>query len=104
MIENVKLLEILPTRIWIENGMCGERVVVLQHQDCDPFDYAVFGYDYRYTSNAGTWEAANTLALALGATEPVEKRTRSLPPASTPDELREHLKMIQELLADGEHA
>ena len=73
------IVEILPTKIWIESGIFGERVVVMQHDGHEPFDYAVFNYNYAYTSNAGTWEAANKLALWLGATEPIEQRKRKLP-------------------------
>jgi len=72
------IVEILPTAIWIESDIFGSRHVVLQHQGCDPFTYASFQYDYRYTSNAGTWEAARNLALALGATEPIEQKHRNL--------------------------
>lgn len=96
------LVEILPTRVWVESGMLGERVVVMQHEGCEPFDYAVFGYDYRYTSNSGTWDAAHSLALALGATEPVEHRTRDLAPMPTAGELREQIKLMQDMLADME--
>ena len=72
------IVEILPTAIWIESDIFGSRHVVLQHQGCDPFTYASFQYDYRYTSNAGTWEAARNLALALGAAEPIEQKHRNL--------------------------
>lgn len=99
--ERAELVKFLPTRIWIESGMLGERVVVLQHEGCEPFDYATFGYSYMYTSNSGTWEAARTLALALGAQEPIEQRTRELH-FPTPDELREQIKGMQEMLADLE--
>lgn len=75
-IETATIERILPTRIWIESDMMGGRHVVLQHEGCEPFDYASFGYDYRYTSNSGTMEAARSIALALGATEPIEQRTR----------------------------
>lgn len=96
----VQLVEILPTRIWIESGMMGERVVVMQHEGCEPFDYATFGYDYRYTSNAGTYADARNLALALGATEPIEQRQREFPPMPTADELRAQIKAMSDLLAD----
>jgi hypothetical protein len=83
-IQVAEIVEILPTRIWIESDFLGGRHVVLQHQDCEQFTYASFGYDWRYTSNAGTYEAARQIALALGAQEPIEERTRGLePPDST---------------------
>lgn len=98
------LVEIKPTQIWIESGIMGERVVVLQHEGCEPFDYAVFGYDYRYTSNSGTYEAARNVALSLGATEPIEQRTRAFPPTPTADELREQIALMQGMLTEMDEA
>jgi hypothetical protein len=69
-----QVVHVYPTAIWIESGWCGERRVMLQHEGCEPFAYATFGYDYRYTSNASTWEAARRVALSLGATEPIEQK------------------------------
>lgn len=92
------LVEIVPTKIWIESDMMGARHVVMHHQDFgEPFTYASFHYDYAYTSNGGTWDAANRLALALGAKEPVEQRSREwhMP---TADELREQIKTMQKAL------
>lgn len=99
-----EVVKILPTRIWIESGMMGERVVVLQHEGCEPFDYATFGYDYRYTSNSMTLEAARTVALALGAQEPIEQRQRAFPtmPELTAAQLREQIKFAQDMLAEME--
>lgn len=103
--EQVMIVEILPTRIWIESDMMGARHVVMHHQGGDePFTYATFHYDYAYTSNGGTWEAANTLALALGATEPVEQRQRELPPMPTAEEMRGQIALMTEMLADLEDA
>lgn len=74
---------------------------MLQHQGCTPFEYVRFGYDYRYTSNAGTHAAAIEMAKRLGATEPVEERSRGLK-FSTAEELREQIKVIQQMLANME--
>ena len=102
--EQVTLVEVLPTRIWIESDMMGARHVVMRHQGFgEPFTYASFHYDCAYTSNGGTWDAANRLALALGATEPVEQRQRELS-MPTADELREEIKGMQAMLADMEDA
>lgn len=101
-IQQAVLVEILPTRIWIESGMLGERVVVMQHQGCEPFDYATFGYDYRYTSNSSTWDAAHGLALQLGAKEPVERRQRRFPPNPTKQELIDSIAAMQEMLGELE--
>ena len=77
-VPTAKVVEILPTKVWIESDMMGARHVVMHHQGYgEPFTYASFHYDYAYTSNAGTWDAAHSLALALGATEPVEQRARA---------------------------
>lgn len=77
----VTVERILPTRIWIESDIFGSRHVMLQHEGTEPFCYASFFYDYLYTSNSGTWEAAHTLAIKLGGIEPIECRNR--PPAKT---------------------
>lgn len=100
------VVEILPTRIWVESDMMGARHVVMHHQSFgEPFTYASFYYDYAYTSNGGTWDAAHGLALALGATEPVEQRQREFdwsPP--NPEKVREQIKLLQEMLAGLEGA
>lgn len=95
-----KVVEILPTRIWIESDMMGSRHVMVHHEGFgDPFTYATFHYNYAYTSNAGTWDAANNLALSLGATEPVQQRSRGLH-IPTAEELREEIALMQEALAE----
>lgn len=73
MIERVN---VLPTRVWIENGIGGERYVVMQHEGHEPFDYAVIGYNWKYTCNSSTHDEAVRLAVSLGAQEPVEFRSR----------------------------
>ena len=78
-IETVTVTEILPTAVWIENDIMGGRAVMLQHQGCKPFEYAMFNYDYRYTSNAGTLAAAEQMARSLGAGEVVEHRSTVFP-------------------------
>jgi hypothetical protein len=98
-VPTVKVVEILPTRVWIESDMMGARHVVMHHEGFgEPFTYASFHYDYAYTSNSGTWDAAHTLALALGATEPVEQRQRDFH-IPTADELRTEIAAMQKLLA-----
>lgn len=97
-IQQATIVEILPTKIWIESDLFGGRHVVLQHETCDPFTYASFSYDYRYTSNSGTLNAAETLALQLGATQPLEHKTRPLPSAPSRDHLRKQIESLQFLL------
>jgi hypothetical protein len=96
----MKLVEILPTKIWIESDMMGSRHVVMHHHGFgEPFTYASFFYDYAYTSNGGTWDSARKLALSLGAVEPIEEKTREFH-MPTADELREQIKQMQEALND----
>ena len=94
----VTIVQILPTRIWIESGMCGERVVVMQHEGMHPFDYAIFNYDYAYTSNSGTHAAAESLAISLGAVEPIEHKARTTSRPSL-GELRDAIVELQAELA-----
>lgn len=101
-VNQVKVIEILPTKIWIENGMGGDRSVVLQHQGMEPFVYATFGYNYAYTDNAGTWAAAQKMALSLGAVEPIEVRQAAMPEMLTAEEIRSEIKSLTELLATVE--
>lgn len=76
--EPVRIVSVLPTRIWIENGMFGDRAVMLQHEGMEAFVYAVFNYRYCYTDNASTFRAAENLARSLGATDPIEHKQRAL--------------------------
>jgi hypothetical protein len=100
----VRVLEILPTKVWIESDIVGAWHVVMHHQGHgDPFTYASFHYDYAYTSNDGTWNAAHSLALALGATEPVEQRQREFN-FPTADEVRDQIKSMQATLTSLEDA
>lgn len=78
-IEQVTLVKVYPTQCWIEDTIWGDRRVMLQHEGCEPFAYATFGYDYRYTSNAGTHAAAHECAASLGFAEPIEHRPGSFP-------------------------
>lgn len=103
-VPTVRVVEILPTRVWIESDMMGARHVVMHHEGFgEPFTYASFHYDYAYTSNSGTWDAAERLALALGATEPVEERQRDFH-FQTAEELREQIKDMQDMLASMDGA
>jgi hypothetical protein len=76
----VKIEHIYGRKVWIESDMMGARHVMVQHDapDAEPFCYCSFHYDYAYTSNAGTLSDATRMAVALGATEPVEERHREL--------------------------
>ena len=98
-IQQATIVEILPTKIWVENDMIGARHVVMHHKGVgEPFTYATFHYHNAYTSNSGTYSAAENLARALGASEPIEHRTRSLE-MPTASELREQIAGMNEMLA-----
>lgn len=97
IIEAATILHICPTKIWIENGMCGERHVMVQHEGSHPFTYATFNYDYAYTDNSGTINAAEELAVRLDATKPVEQRQREIK-VPTLDDLRHQLSVTQQLI------
>jgi len=96
-IEQAVLVKILPTKVWIESSIFGERAVMVQHEGYEPFEYAVFNYDYRYTSNSGTWGAAEAMARQLGATDPIEHRNR-IPVMPTADDLRQQIAALTEAL------
>ena len=70
------VVHMLETKVWIENDLFGGRHVVLQHEGCDPFTYASFFYDWRYTSNSSTLSAAESLARSLGAVGLIEHKHR----------------------------
>jgi len=76
-INRVKVESISTVKVWIESDMLGARHVVIQHDGArlPPFIYATFHYNYAYTSNYATLQAAELLAIQLGATVPVEHRT-----------------------------
>lgn len=96
------VLQILPTKVWIEDDMMGSRHVLLQTEGFEePFIYATFNYNYAYTSNAQTLQEATKLAIRLGATEPVERRYQEWK-APTAEELRERIGLLQDCLEETE--
>jgi hypothetical protein len=92
-VKRVEIVKIYPTACWIEDDIMGARHLMLQHEGMEPFCYASFHYSYAYTSNAGTHDAAHQLAAALGFTEPIEHRVRSVPEPSD-DDLQEVIALI----------
>lgn len=88
----------METKIWIESDLSGARHVVAQHEGMEPFTYATFHYRYGYTDNAGTLHAATSLAVQLGANEPVEIRQRDMPKMPDADEIRAQIEALQSLL------
>ena len=89
--ETVKVVRVYERKVWVEGDMMGDKHVMVQHQapGCEPFCYCSFHYDYAYTDNASIRNAAERMALALGATEPVEFRTRPLVVPNVESEGRE---------------
>lgn len=85
----VTIVSVAPREVWIESDFFGSRHVMVQHEGCDAFCYASFHYDYRYTDNAGTYRQATLLATALGASEPIEHRTRRYDALAAIDAARE---------------
>lgn len=79
-LEPVSIVKIIETKIWIESDIAGSKHVVIQHQDGAslPFTYCSFFYNYAFTSNASIRQAAENMAIALGAKEPIEYKERSL--------------------------
>ena len=79
MTEPIQIVRMLKTAIWVEDDIFGARHVVAQHEGMQPFIYCTFNYGYGYTDNAGTFAAADAMAVSLGATQPVEHRPRAMP-------------------------
>lgn len=75
-----QVVKVYTKSVWIESDILGARHVMVQHNAPgeEPFCYATFHYNHRHTSNSGTMNAATRVAIALGATEPVEQRQRSI--------------------------
>lgn len=95
--QRVEIVRMCKTDVWIEDDFFGGRQVVVQHEGCDPFTYASFNYDYRYTSNAGTLSAATELAMQLGATTPVARKSRA-PEALNKEKIKRQIEALQDLL------
>lgn len=75
-LEVVEIVKICETKVWIESDILGCKHVMLQHEGCEPFTWCTFNYDYRYTSNGKIWAAAENMAIALGAVEPIDRKHR----------------------------
>jgi hypothetical protein len=70
MIETAKIVEILPTSIWVESDMMGSKHIMMQHQGHgEPFQYASFFYDYAYTSNSTMHQTVVEMMQEFGVAE-----------------------------------
>lgn len=79
-IEKATIVKVFDRKVWIESDFLGSKHVMVQHDDGEsqPFAFATFRYDYRYTDNSTIRACAEALARDLGATEPIEHRSRPL--------------------------
>ncbi len=84
-IATLQIVEILPTKVWIESGIMGERYVMRQHEGEPPFEYCVFNYDYAHTCNAQTMSDATAIAMSLTNERPIEHRNRQYLPPPPPN-------------------
>lgn len=66
-IEEVKIVEILPTKIWQEKDFMGTVSIKMQHQGMPEFTICKINYDYAYTSNSHQHWLANEIMKLLGA-------------------------------------
>lgn len=73
-IKTAVIVKAMPTKIWIESDFSGANHVVIQHEGYEPFRYATFNYDHRYSSNSSVSMHAENLAKSLGAEEPIERK------------------------------
>ncbi len=80
MTEPLQVTRILDKKIWIESDFFGDKHVMIKHdhEDFEPFCYCSFYYNYAYTSNSSIRRQAEEIAKLLGATEPIEHRSRPL--------------------------
>lgn len=72
--------------VWIEDDILGDRHVMVQSEapGSTPHSYCTFRYDHRYGSNASFDQAAESVALSIGVSSPVERRFREIAGAPTP--------------------
>lgn len=76
--ETVEIVKVYENKVWVESDLFGGKHVMVQSASprAEPFCYCSFHYGYGYTDNATIHNAATRMAISLGATEPVEFRTR----------------------------
>lgn len=80
MVDAVIITEISGFLVWCETDCTGNKHVMIQHDapGAEPFAWCKFGYDYRYTDNATQRRYAEDMARQLGASDPIEWRTRPI--------------------------
>jgi len=77
--QEVKIVEILPTQYWVESDFVGSKHIMIQHEGMEPFCYCSFYYDYAYTSNSQMHREAVQMMERFGIKEQdIVWKTRSL--------------------------
>lgn len=64
--EQVKIVEILPTKIWKEKDFAGVVRIKMQHEGLHEFTICSIDYDYAYTSNSHQEWLSNEIIKLLG--------------------------------------
>jgi hypothetical protein len=67
--KTVEIVEVYPTKYWVERDMVGGIHIMVQHEGMHAFEYASFNYDYAYTSNAGVWAEMVNMMKRFGIEE-----------------------------------
>ncbi|TDS82597.1 hypothetical protein EDF71_107233 [Comamonas sp. JUb58] len=83
-VPTVRVVKILPTKIWIESDFFGDRHVMVQHEGHKVAQVATVRSCYGYTDNSSTRHLVELIAKSLGAVDPIERRSRDpFPPATS---------------------
>ena len=95
--EPIKIVKFLPTKVWIEDNVMGDKHVMRQHDGREPFCYCSFYYSYEHTSNSTIHDEAVAMAKRLGATEPVGFKQRNFPMQTNEEMIAQYEAEISEL-------
>lgn len=79
-LKTAEIVKVYEIKVWVEGDVMGGKHVMVQYQAPgeEPFCYCSFRYNYAYTDNASIRSAAEKMAISLGASQPVEFRSREL--------------------------
>lgn len=66
VVDKAVLVEVYPTKIWVDSGFDGVKRIMMQHQGCDAFEFVAIKYDYRYTSNSMQHALVKNILSFLG--------------------------------------
>ena len=78
--KQVEISNIIKQKIWIEDDLMGHKHIMIMHDDgkSTPFTFCTLYYNYAFTSNDSIRRMAETIALSIGAEEPIEYKQRQL--------------------------